>query len=182
MPSKSASKLSNKQTVQPIPYASLSSYVLIIITIISLVLITLVLVLHYAMYTWTEELEKTGCECSNLWHRNIIHWFALVILIVSVFNIILKLSKIESLSFYTGILDVINFILFVIYVGLIFDYITKLKKLECECSESWKRDYGYIASVVYIIYFCIIALIMLLGIFAGVYTYYNIIEQFKTFK
>ena len=47
---------------------------------------------------------------------------------------------------------------------MIFDYITKLKKLECECSESWKREYGYIGSIVYIGYFGLILLLLILGL------------------
>ena len=56
-----------------------------------------------------------------------------------------------------------SFILFVLqisYVAIIFDYITKLKKLQCECSESWKREYGYIGSIVYFCYFGLILLLL----------------------
>tara|TARA_B100001778_G_C18589460_1_gene631539 strand:+ start:1413 stop:1916 length:504 start_codon:yes stop_codon:yes gene_type:complete len=127
--------------------------------IVSLIIFIIVIILHYSMYTWTEELEKTGCECSNLWQRNIIHWIALIMLIIIPINMLLRFAKIkmELLIPYSFILVILQ----IFYISIIFDYITKLKKLECECSESWKREYGYIGSIVYIGY---LGLILLIGI------------------
>ena len=133
--------------------------ILIISLIISLIIFIIVIVLHYSMYTWTEELEKTGCKCSDLWQRNFIHWIALIMLIIIPINFLLKFAKVKIELFIPY-----NFILIILqlfYISIIFDYITKLKKLECECSESWKREYGYIGSIVYIGY---LGLILLLGI------------------
>ena len=134
----------------------------IAILIVALIIAVLVIVLHYSMYTWTQELEKTGCECSDLWHRNIIHWIALAMLIIIPINILLQIYKVKSqlLIPYSFIIVVLQ----VFYIAMIFDYITKLKKLECECSESWKREYGYIGSIVYVGYFGLILLLLILGL------------------
>jgi magnesium-transporting ATPase (P-type) len=164
------------------------SYILIIPIILALILLTFIVVLHYAMYTWTEELEKIGCECSNLWHRNIIHWLALVIVILTVTNISITLFSlfnnkvyynINSFTLFYALLRFIYAILFIIYIGLIYDYISKLKELQCKCSESWKREYGYISSIVYIVMYSISALLLIFGIFAGLYTYYKFNKYFK---
>ena len=130
--------------------------------IVSLIIFIIVIILHYSMYTWTEELEKTGCECSDLWHRNIIHWIALILVIIIPINIVIQIYKVKSqlLIPYSFILIILQ----VFYIAMIFDYITKLKKLECECSESWKREYGYIGSIVYIGYFGLILLLLILGL------------------
>ena len=147
------------------------SYIIIIGFIINIILITLILVLHYAMYTWTEELEKTGCECSNLWHRNIIHWFGLVIVILNVIYWVMEFFNIDqkiyyrngSLTLFATPFPFLILILTVSYISIIFDYITKLKKLECHCSESWKRDYGYIGSIVYIASYSLGFLLFIIG-------------------
>jgi hypothetical protein len=147
------------------------SYIIIIGFIINIILITLILVLHYAMYTWTEELEKTGCECSNLWHRNIIHWFGLVIVILNVIYWVMEFFNIDqkiyyrngSLTLFAAPFSFLILILTVSYISIIFDYITKLKKLECHCSESWKRDYGYIGSIVYIASYSLGFLLFIIG-------------------
>jgi hypothetical protein len=147
------------------------SYIIIIGFIINIILITLILVLHYAMYTWTEELEKTGCECSNLWHRNVIHWFGLVIVILNVIYWLIEFFNIDqkiyyrngSLTLFAAPFSSLILILTVSYISIIFDYITKLKKLECHCSESWKRDYGYIGSIVYIASYSLGFLLFIIG-------------------
>ena len=147
------------------------SYIIIIGFIINIILITLILVLHYAMYTWTEELEKTGCECSNLWHRNVIHWFGLVIVILNVIYWLIEFFNIDqkiyyrngSLTLFAAPFSSLILILTVSYISIIFDYITKLKKLECHCSESWKRDYGYIGSIVYIASYSLGFLLLIIG-------------------
>jgi hypothetical protein len=147
------------------------SYIIIIGFIINIILITLILVLHYAMYTWTEELEKTGCECSNLWHRNVIHWFGLVIVILNVIYWLMEFFNIDqkiyyrngSLTLFAAPFSSLILILTVSYISIIFDYITKLKKLECHCSESWKRDYGYIGSIVYIASYSLGFLLFIIG-------------------
>jgi magnesium-transporting ATPase (P-type) len=163
MPKKASSPIDQIRSVNPAnPNFNLGFTTNVAVFLIALIIIVLVLVLHYAMYTWTEELEKTGCECSDLWYRNFIHWIALVLMIIIPINIVIQIYKIKSqlLIPYTFIL----FVLQISYVAMIFEYITKLKKLECECSESWKREYGYIGSIVYICYFGLILLLLILGL------------------
>ena len=161
MPKKASSPIDQIRSVNPAnPNLGFGTNVAVFIVV--LIIVVLVLVLHYAMYTWTEELEKTGCECSDLWHRNIIHWIALILVIIIPINILIQINKVKSklLIPYSFILVALQ----VFYIAMIFDYITKLKKLECECSESWKREYGYIGSIVYIGYFGLILLLLILGL------------------
>jgi hypothetical protein len=162
MPKKASSPIDKIRSVNPtnpdfnLNFANVAAFIVL------LIIVVLVLVLHYSMYTWTEELEKTGCECSDLWHRNIIHWIALILVIIIPINILIQIYKVKSklLIPYSLILVVLQ----VFYIAMIFDYITKLKKLECECSESWKREYGYIGSIVYIGYFGLLLLLLILGL------------------
>lgn len=123
------------------------------------IVITLIIILHYSMFSWTNELEKTGCSCSDLWHRNIIHWIALVILIFIAVNMLLIIAKVKSQLFsaFAGLIGIVN----VFYIILIYDYISKLKNLECKCSEDWKREYGYIGSIVYMSFYGLTMLILL---------------------
>lgn len=163
MPKKATSPIDKIRSVNPTnPNFNLGFGANVAVFIVVLIIIVLVLVLHYAMYTWTEELEKTGCECSDLWHRNIIHWIALILVIIIPINVVIQIYKVKSplLIPYSFILIILQ----VFYIAMIFDYITKLKKLECECSESWKREYGYIGSIVYIGYFGLLLLLLILGL------------------
>tara|TARA_B110000027_G_scaffold125110_1_gene142228 strand:+ start:151 stop:696 length:546 start_codon:yes stop_codon:yes gene_type:complete len=148
---KSVSNPIKKSMSSPIKHNPIPPTLLIVVSIIALIIITFFLVLHYAMYTWTEELEKTGCECSNLWHRNIIHWLAIVLVIIIIINIvILAFTYGKEQNPYMIVYNFITVLMFITYIVIILDYITKLKNLECECSESWKREYGYIGIIAYI--------------------------------
>lgn len=163
MPKKASNSVEQIRSANPTnPNFNLGFGTNVAVLLILLIIAILVIVLHYSMYTWTEELEKTGCECSDLWHRNIIHWIALILMIIIPINILIKIYKIKShlLIPYSFILVVLQ----LFYIAMIFDYITKLKKLECECSESWKREYGYIGSIVYFCYFGLILLLLILGL------------------
>lgn len=159
MPKKASNSVEQIRSANPklkLGFANVAEFIVVLIIAI------LVIVLHYSMYTWTEELEKTGCECSDLWHRNFIHWIALILVIIIPINILVNIYKIKSqlLIPYSFILVVLQ----IFYIYMIFDYITKLKKLECECSESWKREYGYIGSIVYIASFGLLLLLLILGL------------------
>tara|TARA_B110000003_G_scaffold270599_1_gene303341 strand:- start:6 stop:527 length:522 start_codon:yes stop_codon:yes gene_type:complete len=121
----------------------------IVFIIIYLITFTFIIILHHSMYTWTEELEKNGCECSDLWHRNVIHWVALILLITIGINVVFLIANIKS-NVFNGFRILVS-ILQICYIVFIFDYITKLKELECKCSEDWKREYGYISSIIYIV-------------------------------
>jgi NhaP-type Na+/H+ or K+/H+ antiporter len=152
MPKKMSS--SNKQLSEDINVLHAISF-----AITYVIIITLVIILHYSMFSWTNELEKTGCECSDLWHRNIIHWIALIMLVFIAVNMLLLIAKVRSQLFsaFAGLIGVVN----VFYIILIYDYISKLKNLECKCSEDWKREYGYIGSIVYMSFYGLIMLILL---------------------
>ena len=150
--------------------------------IVFLIVAIIVLILHYAMYSWTTELEKAGCECSNLWHRNFIHIIALILMIVVVIKISLKILEQSSLQFKYKDFTIFFtpfVILMIIYIAIIYDYIAKLKVLQCECSENWKRDFGYISSIVYISIYSLIALMLLIIIILFIFYYKDIIKKYN---
>lgn len=173
-----SSSISNKKPIE-IPKEALQFFSIvfiigIILNIIFFMLFILIIVFHYAMYTWTTELEKNGCECSNLWHRNVIPWMAVVIVILNIiyylinfFNINQKIyhyiyRKNGGYTYFFGEpLQLLIGILVLTYLAIIYDYIAKLKKIECKCSESWKKEYGYIGSIVYMILLSLLSLFII---------------------
>ena len=149
MPKKASSPIDQIRSVNPANPNFNLNFTNVATFIVALIILVLVLVLHYSMYTWTEELEKNGCECSDLWHRNVIHWVALILLIAFAIRVVFLIANIRSNVF--NVFSILVGILQFCYIVFIFDYITKLKELECKCSEDWKREYGYISSIIYIV-------------------------------
>lgn len=117
--------------------------------LVSLIIITLVITLHWSMYTWTDALEKEGCECSDMWHRKVINVFAVILLSIVILNVVMTLLKVDHqvLKYIKSMGGLI--ILF--YYIFIIDYVRKLKDKECECSDDWKREYGYMFSVIMLV-------------------------------
>ena len=91
---------------------------------------------------------------------------ALILAIFVVIIMLFRIANITSKAFKA--FTVVVFIIGLFYLAMVLDYITKLKTLECQCSESWKRDYGYIYSLVYIIY---LSLVLVSGILFGIFIY-----------
>jgi len=158
---------------------------LLICLLILFILPFLIFILHFIIIKWTYELEKEGCDCSNLWHRNIIKYYAIILLssffVVLLFNFLGIFLSIPQKLKISGILfniikflRVITFTILIIYLGTIIDYIINLKKLECLCSEDWKKKYAYFTSISYLL----VLIIIIISIFL-LYNFDN--KMFRTF-
>jgi hypothetical protein len=118
------------------------------------------------MYIWTKELENKNCDCSDIIHRNIINYGSIVFFILLIFNNINIITNGIFIK-HSIYLSMLFTIVSIIYISIIIDYIRKLKEKQCECSEDWKRKYGYICSIIYLILsvmaLVIIGMFLLLG-------------------
>tara|TARA_B100001758_G_scaffold125409_1_gene107938 strand:+ start:2432 stop:2845 length:414 start_codon:yes stop_codon:yes gene_type:complete len=113
----------------------LSIYIIILIATI---------ILHYAIYTWTNDLKKLGCKCSSGTVRDVINMLALIFLLLIPYRIVNYNDKYFSAFFYGFIrLITITYFILVIY------YINKLNTEACECSNNWKKDYSFITVIIF---------------------------------
>ena len=113
----------------------LSIYIIILIATI---------ILHYAIYTWTNDLKKLGCKCSSGTVRDVINMLALIFLLLIPYRIVNYNDKYFSAFFYGFIrLITITYFILVIY------YINKLNTEACECSNNWRKDYSFITVIIF---------------------------------
>ena len=127
----------------------LSIYIIILIATI---------ILHYAIYTWTNDLKKLGCKCSTGTMRDIINMLALIFLLLIPYRILNYNDKYFTIFFY-GFIRIIT----ITYFILIIYYINKLNNEACECSNSWKKDYSFITVIIFsslILFLMILKLIL----------------------
>lgn len=113
----------------------LSIYIIILITTI---------ILHYALYTWTNDLKKLGCKCSSGTVRDVINMLALIFLLLIPYRIVNYNDKYFSAFFY-GFISLIT----ITYFILVIYYINKLNTEACECSNNWKKDYSFITTIIF---------------------------------
>lgn len=157
----------------------------------------LVILLYSYIHKWTTELEKENCECSNMWQRDFVKYGTIVIIAMSLlalfFNILFRLqfigrmSLINFLSDYKFSLSIVYFIYVIFgfgYVITLFDYTRTLKNMECVCSESWVREFGYIYSMIMVILssLSIAILLIFIAIFAFIGTNPISSNLYKSFK
>jgi hypothetical protein len=112
--------------------------------VIYIILLIATIILHYAIYTWTSDIKKLGCKCSDGTIRDIINMLALIFLLLIPYRIVNYNDKYFSAFFY-GFIRIIM----ITYFILIIYYINKLNTEACECSSNWKKDYSFITVIIF---------------------------------
>lgn len=132
----------------------------IIQILIAIIFIVLVYILHISMYQWTEKLKKEGCDCADLWHRKYINIIAIILIISITINSIFLHFNNNFILFFRFILGIVQ----IFYYITIIDYIRKLKIKECICSENWRREFGFIFTIIILVFVSLIFLSSLIGL------------------
>lgn len=105
----------------------------------------LLAILHYSIYTWTNTLTQIDCKCSDNITRDIINAIALIFLIIIPYRIYNFKDRFFTSNFKNFLL-----ILSIIYYSLTIYYVDNLNRIACECSDSWKKNYSFISSIVFL--------------------------------
>lgn len=87
-----------------------------------------VLLINYLL-----RLEQIGCQCAMDWRRYYIIFYMVVVLLHVVFTTFAERSSLPLLQTLVAILGIINVI-------VTLQYIARLQREKCECSESVYRD------------------------------------------
>ena len=122
----------------------------------------------YILY-YTFKLERIGCECSKDFRRV----YAQVYIIMS-FAVYVALGILETLTdaqnfkvmaATKGTLNAIMFVAGIVYTFFVWQYISRLRRIKCVCSESLARDIweivNYIEIAVLVLSFIIVMIAML---------------------
>lgn len=106
----------------------------------------LITILHYAIYTWTNNLNDIDCKCSDTLTRDILNSLALIFLIIIPYRIYNYKDKFMQ-SYFKTFLGILS----IVYYSLIIYYINKLNRIACECSNDWKKKYSFISSITFLL-------------------------------
>lgn len=146
------------------------------------VLLIFMITLHTSIYMWIDKLEIETCRCSELWQRDVLKYLIIFIFLLMVVNMYIvnknkfnpvKINKSRSDDMFHKVVYILGSMTGIAYIYLLFTYIYELYKIECECSEDWRRDFGWYYSIVVIsIYALILFWLVIMGIFM-LYTFLN---------
>lgn len=118
--------------------------------------ILLLIICNLIIFNYILHLQKNDCECAKNWKQNIIKYLAIFNIIYSIFILVFH-KNINILSNKTIIfLNIIKFIQIFYYICVLLYFAQLKNKLNCICSENWKRKY-----LLFPIFFPILLLLLL---------------------
>jgi membrane-associated PAP2 superfamily phosphatase len=109
------------------------------------------IVLFSYILTYLYKLETTGCKCAEDWRRKYILVFSLLVILISVCDLIvihLFPKGWEALSKFVSIINKVYLVAAVLFVIFTFQYVMKLKKIKCACSEDVAQDILLIVAII----------------------------------
>lgn len=111
---------------------------------IYIILLITTIILHYSLYTWTNDLKKIKCKCSEGTVRDVINMLALIFLLLIPYRMLNYKDK-----YFTAFFNIFIAVISITYIILIIYYINKLNKEACLCSDNWRKDYSFITIIVF---------------------------------
>jgi len=116
-------------------------------------------VIQTLIVNYLVKLESMGCECAMDWRRNFIIFFLVLSIVYTLSSFFIdkdSLPLLQSIMVITGIINVI----------LALQYIDRLKKEKCECSESLYRDVLYLVSIFNAILYSLLIVLLIYFFFS----------------
>lgn len=127
----------------------------------------------YATYVhhYVTRLERIGCDCATDFRRTYIQWFTLALIVIGIVNITLRLTSGDrGLAVLSLFLSPLMFVGTLLYVVFVIQYINRLRREKCSCSEGIARAVLYIITIINVTLACLLALVILYAVLTGVTT------------
>lgn len=121
----------------------------------------------YAIYVhhYVTRLERIGCDCAIDFRRTYIQWFTLALVIIGIINVTLRLTSGDvGLAILSMILSPVMFVATLIYVIFVIQYVNRLRREKCTCSEGMARAILYIITIINVTLACLMALVILYAV------------------
>lgn len=126
--------------------------------VINVILGLIVFVIQVLIVKYLLNLEKIGCECAENWRKNFIIFYMIFSLIYSVIIILVPQTLPPIIQFILLSFGVANIIITI-------QYIYKLKKDKCECSESILREILYFIAIFNALLFILLVVLSIMLLF-----------------
>jgi hypothetical protein len=149
------------------------NYNVLLASIIVLILIVPIIVVYTMTLQWIQKLEETKCKCSESSQRDFIKYYLYAYLILLAITAVLgfasvfmEFSKVKWLKTLKPFAEFIRMIIAVLsFVNMIVSviYISKLKEIDCKCSEDMRREVYYIWSIISLAVNVLFLLFMIIG-------------------
>lgn len=125
----------------------------------------------YAVYIhhYVVRLERIGCDCAADFRRVYIQWFTLALIVIGLINISLRLTGGDlGLAVLSMVLSPILFAATIVYIVFVIQYVNRLRREKCLCSEGIARSVLFIVTIIHVTLACLLALVVLFSILTGI--------------
>lgn len=125
----------------------------------------------YAIYIhhYVVRLERIGCDCAADFRRTYIQWFTLALIVIGLINIALRLTGGDiGLAVLSMILSPILFAATIVYIVFVIQYVNRLRREKCTCSDGIARSVLYIVTIINVTLACLLSLVILFAVLTGV--------------
>lgn len=112
------------------------------------------IVLQLLILKYLFDLEKIGCACAMDWRRSYAMFYLVVSVVLSLVFMFVNRRDFMGLRLIMGAMGIL-------YVISVLQYVYRLKKEKCECSQSAYREIMYIVAIIQ-------AFFMVLGVIAAI--------------
>lgn len=114
----------------------------------------LMIVVYLIILDYIRKLEATGCDCSKDWRRSFIYWYvAIGTIYVLLQTLVIAIGSqwLTILISLYGMMPLLWFVATVVFVISTLQYVNRLKKEKCMCSEAAGRTVLHIVGWVHLI-------------------------------
>lgn len=149
------------------------NYNVLLASIIVLIFIIPIVIVYTMTLQWIQKLEESKCKCSESSQRDFIKYYLYAYLILLGITVVLgfasvfmEFSKVKWLNalqpfakFMRMIIATLSFVNMIVSII----YISKLKEIDCKCSEDIRREVYYIWSILSLAVNALFVLFMIVG-------------------
>lgn len=105
------------------------------------------------------KLETTGCECAKDWRRDYIQYYFILLIVFIVIQFgVLFMGGLSALIGINMAFGGIMFILGIMFIVFTLQYVHKLKRIKCQCSEATARTVLEIVAYINLFMYSLIAI------------------------
>ena len=128
----------------------------------------LVFIVNYIIYDFTKELENKKCECSKSWKRDLIKYYSLFTIVITIFILLLgifgKINLLNDIKFIL-IFKELYIIIGCVNIYALFTYTQELLQSKCSCDPlKYQKFLYHYSRIIFICYVFILTISLCLNV------------------
>lgn len=129
------------------------------VDIVNLIILVLSVLINIWILVYLVNLEQLGCACAMGWRRVYIMMFTVLNILITLGFVHYRMSPVAMYAYFAAS---------IVFIVVVMQYTSMLKREKCKCSEHLAREVMHIAALIqaliYIFVFCIALALILISL------------------